>query len=149
MRNTMKLLGLVLLITVSTAFAESGMKSVIRENSNVRKGPGQSHAIFYKAPLGYPLKVERAQGDWMYCKDWEGDHGWIHRTLVGNLKTVVIQANKVNLRQGPAQTKPITEKAERGRIYKVLQSRNGWHQLAYYDSNDVVGWVRSDLVWGQ
>lgn len=149
MKSTLNLLALVALIVSSTVLAESGMKSVAKDNVNVRRGPGQNHEIFYKAPLGYPVKVERAQGDWMLCRDWEGDSGWIKRSLLGNLKTVVILGSKINLRQGPGVSKPIAEKTERGRIYRVLRSRDGWHQLGYFDSKEVAGWARADLVWGQ
>ena len=149
MKSTLNLLALVALIVSLTVLAESGMKSVAKDNVNVRRGPGQNHEIFYKAPLGYPVKVERAQGDWMLCRDWEGDSGWIKRSLLGNLKTVVILGSKINLRQGPGVSKPIAEKTERGRIYRVLRSRDGWHQLGYFDSKEVAGWARADLVWGQ
>lgn len=149
MRHFRNLLALIFLTACSTAYAESGMKSVTRENVNVRKGPGQNHEIFYKAPLGYPLKIERTQGDWAYGKDWEGDQGWIHRSLLGNLKTVVILGSIVNLRQGPDVNQPISEKTERGKIYKVMESKKGWYKLAYFDGNEFAGWVRGDLVWGQ
>jgi SH3-like domain-containing protein len=149
MKPTQNLLALVVLIVSSTVLAESGMKSVAKDNVNVRRGPGQNHEIFYKAPLGYPVKVDRTQGDWMLCRDWEGDSGWIKRALLGRLKTVVILGSKINLRQGPGVSQPIAEKTERGRIYRVLRSRDGWHQLGYFDSKEVAGWARADLVWGQ
>ena len=149
MKPTQNLLALLVLIASSTVFAESGMKSVAKDNVNVRRGPGQHHEVFYKAPLGYPLKIERTQGDWVLCRDWEGDRGWIKRSLLGNLKTGVIIGSKVNLRQGPGLTQPISEKTERGRIYKILRTKNGWHQLGYFDNKEAAGWARADLVWGE
>lgn len=149
MKPTKNWFALVVLITSSTVFAESGMKSVAKDNVNIRRGPGQNHEIFYQAPLGYPLKIERTQGDWVLCRDWEGDSGWIKRSLLGNLKTVIILGSKVNLRQGPSLSQPISKKTERGNIYKVLRSRDGWYQLGYLDGNEPAGWARADLVWGQ
>jgi len=148
MRQAITTLALVLLIAFSAALADSGMNSVSSDNVNVRRGPGQNHEVFYQAPLGYPVKVERIQGDWLYCKDWEGDRGWIHRSLIGNTKTVIITGDDVNLRQGPGLQQPILQKTERGNIYKLLRSRSGWLQLGYYNDNETAGWVRGDLVWG-
>ncbi len=140
---------LALLIAFPTAFAASNMKSITRDNVNVRRGPGQQHDVFYRAPLGYPIEVRRTEGEWIYFKDWVGDSGWVHRALVGNVKTIVIVPNEVNLRRGPGLQQPVLQKTTRGKIYKLLRSRDGWLQLGYYDDDEAAGWVRSDLVWGR
>lgn len=149
MKRDMTGLTLVLLMTIPAAFAAPGMKSITRDKVNVRTGPGQTHDVFYRAPLGYPVEIERSRGDWLCIKDWEGDSGWVHRSLVGNVRTIVVLRDEVNLRRGPGLRQPVLNKTTRGKIYKVLSSKNGWFQLGYYDTNEDAGWVRGDLVWGQ
>ena len=68
---------------------------------------------------------------------------------MGDVKTVVVMRDVVNLRQGPTLQQSVLNKTTRGMIYKVLRSSSGWFQLGFYDNNEAAGWVRNDLVWGQ
>lgn len=149
MKLAMISLTLVFMVASPSAFAASNMKSITRDQVNVRKGPGLNHDVSYRAPLGYPIQVERSHGDWIMFKDWEGNRGWVNRALVGDVKTVVVMRDVVNLRQGPTLQQSVLNKTTRGMIYKVLRSNSGWFKLGFYDNNEAAGWVRNDLVWGQ
>lgn len=149
MKLTLILLTLFVTASLPSALAASNMRSITNDKVNIRKGPGTDHEVFYQAPLGYPIQVERSLGDWVLFKDWLGSRGWVHRRLVGNIKTVIVMRDLINLRQGPSVQQPALDKAPRGLIYKVLRTSNGWFHLGYYDTNEAAGWVRSDLVWGQ
>ena len=137
----------LLLLLGSSAWADS-MRSVIKDEINVRSGPGTDNQILFKVNRGYPLQVEKSSGAWLYVKDWEGDHGWIYKSLTDSIKTAVITKSSVNIRKGPTTGETIVATANRGDIFKVTAEKNGWLQLAFYDDGHIVGWVRNDLAWG-
>jgi SH3-like domain-containing protein len=149
MRRQETTLMLAFLILSSLPAGAATMRSISRDNVNVRRGPSASHDVYFQAPRGYPIEVKRSEGEWVLFRDWEGDEGWVNRALVGTSKTVVVARETVNLRRGPGTDTPILEKTTRGKIYKVLASKDQWLRLGYYDTNEFAGWVRRDLVWGQ
>jgi SH3-like domain-containing protein len=59
-------------------------KSVItiKEDCNVRSGPGTQNEILFKTEIGIPFKVLKSQGRWLHVLHTDGDRGWIHKSLV-------------------------------------------------------------------
>ncbi|MCP3899934.1 MAG: SH3 domain-containing protein [Desulfobacteraceae bacterium] len=59
-------------------------KSVItiKNDCNVRSGPGTSFGIVFKVARGVPFKVLGSKESWYKVKHADGDQGWIHKTLV-------------------------------------------------------------------
>lgn len=136
------------LVMAMTPVWSATTKSIVSDNVNVRGGPGLKHEVRFRVSLGYPILVEQQQGDWIRFKDWHGDRGWVSKDMVGDIKTVVILGTDANVRQGPDVSEPSVAKVSRGEIYKVLAQKKGWIKLGYYEDNQVVGWIREDLVWG-
>ena len=38
--------------------------------------------------------------------------------------------------------------ASKGEIYKIFDEKGQWVKVGYYLENEVIGWIREDLVWG-
>ena len=38
--------------------------------------------------------------------------------------------------------------ASKGEIYKIFDEKGEWVKVGYYLENEVIGWIRQDLVWG-
>jgi hypothetical protein len=36
----------------------------------------------------------------------------------------------------------------KGEIYKIFDEKAEWVKVGYYLENEVIGWIREDLVWG-
>lgn len=143
-------------ITICTVFAvflfvfplTLHAKSIGRDQINIRSEPSTTSSVLYKAPLGYPIVVEKESKDWIYFRDWENNKGWVHKPLVSNIKTVVILVDKANVRDSGSEKGKVVAKAEQGEIYKVLEKKNNWVRLGYYHGDTPLGWIRSDLVFG-
>ncbi len=54
----------------------------IRENCNIRSGPGTKNKILFIVDREVPLKVLKRQGRWLKIAHEDGDEGWIHASLV-------------------------------------------------------------------
>jgi SH3-like domain-containing protein len=54
----------------------------IKNDCNVRSGPGTNNEIVFKAARGVPFKLLNKQESWYKVKHADGDQGWIHKALV-------------------------------------------------------------------
>lgn len=138
----------LLCLGLLTAPAWASMKSIGKDNVNIRSGPGLDKAVIFNAPLGYPIKIEKQMGSWIFFRDWEGDTGWVYNPLVSDVKTVVVLVDKANVRNSPGTKSNVVTNAAKGEIYKILAKKNGWIKIGYFFDNKPIGWIRKDLVFG-
>jgi uncharacterized protein YgiM (DUF1202 family) len=127
----------------------AALESIGKDNVNIRSGPGLQNSIIFQAPLGYPIDVEKEEGQWVYFRDWENYTGWVYKPLVSSINTAVIQVDHANIRKGPGLNYGVVLQADKGEIFKVFKKKGNWVQVGYYLENTVVGWIRQDLVWGE
>jgi uncharacterized protein YgiM (DUF1202 family) len=135
-------------LIIFAAQASAATKSVARDNVNVRSGPSLQHTTIFKATLGYPLVVLRTEGKWLYCKDWEGDSGWVYKPLLSDMETVIVQVEKANVRSSAGTRNGVVASANKGEIYKLLERKGDWVRIGYYSNGEPLGWVRKDLLFG-
>ena len=139
---------LAVLVAVSSSAGAASMKSIGKDAVNVRKGPSVDSEVLYETHLGYPIEIEKTQGDWVRCKDWQGHIGWVHKPLVSEIKTAVVLGEDVNVRKGPGAEHEVVKKVVKGEVYKVVGRKGDWVKIAYYVEGDEIGWIRRDMLWG-
>jgi len=133
------------LLLATPAMAEEYV-SVSKDNVNVRTGPNTQSPVYMELFAGYPLKVLKKDGDWLQISDFEGDTGWIHKSLVGNNNTVIITASKsVNMRAEPNTNSAVVADVERGVIMTKLEENGKWLKLKH--SSGTIGWIYKPLLW--
>ena len=54
----------------------------VKENCNIRKGPGTDYPIVFTVERGVPFKVLSKKGKWIHVEHVDGDQGWIYSSLV-------------------------------------------------------------------
>jgi len=54
----------------------------IKENCNIRSGPGTNYGIAFQAEKGVAFKILNRKGNWIHVQHADGDKGWINKTLV-------------------------------------------------------------------
>ena len=136
---------ILLLLAAQTAPA----KSIAKDETNIRSGPNLQDEILFTVPRGYPIEVERREGQWTQFRDWQNNTAWVYTPLVSDINTAVITADKANVRSKASLKSQVVTSAEMGEIYKVLGKKGDWVQLGYYDNSSPVGWIRHDLVFGE
>lgn len=136
---------LVLLLSTGGAFAQS-MVSVKSQTLNMREGPGTRHPVIWQLSRGYPLQVVSRQADWLKVKDFEGDSGWVSRSLTAATPHHVVKASKANLRSGPGTKYRVKGSMAYGETLRTLQKQRQWVKVRHESLGE--GWVSRQLLWG-
>ncbi|MDO9434409.1 SH3 domain-containing protein [Hydrogenophaga sp.] len=134
-----------LALTSGLATAQN-MVSVKGSTLNMRDGPGTHTSVLWELKRGYPLQVTKRQGSWLQVRDFEGDSGWVARSLTGNTPHHVVKAKVANIRSGPGTQSRIVGKAEYGEVLRTREKRADWVRVEREEG--VGGWIAKQLLWG-
>jgi SH3-like domain-containing protein len=107
---------ILLLLFSSVAWAER--LAVAVSVANVRSGPGKNYDILWEIEQYHPLNVFKKSGQWYHFRDFEGDEGWIYKSLVRNIPSIT---------------------------FKVIKRKESWIYIQHADGDK--GWIYKSLVW--
>ena len=144
--NWPKVLGLggaILMITAVNGWAER--LAVSGTTANVRSGPGTNHAVIWQVERYHPVEVTKVSGSWYQFRDYENDIGWLHKSLVEKMSTVITKKDKCNIREGPGTNHAVLFTVERGIPFKVEKRKKPWIHIRHADGD--TGWIHQALVW--
>ena len=113
--------------------------------ANIRSGPGTKFEKLWQVWKYYPIKVLNKKGPWYYFKDFEGDDGWIHKSLLSKMDTVISIKKKCNIRSGPGTKHKVEFTVTNGISFKALNHKGNWIQVEHADGDQ--GWIHKSLVW--
>jgi SH3-like domain-containing protein len=139
---------LIIVVLIFSVDAYAQRLAVSASIANIRSGPGtKGYDILWKAEQYYPLEVIETKGKWHHFKDFEGDRGWVHKSLVKNIPTVITTKEKCNIRSGPGTgpANAILFEVERGVPFKVLKKEGKWLRIEHSDGDR--GWIHASLLW--
>lgn len=139
--------GLILLVLLGAICGAEAVErvAVSARDANVRSGPGPTHDVLWKVEKYHPIEVIETSGPWLRFRDYEGDVGWVHKSLVDKTAAVIVRQNGTQLRAGPGTDHPVLIKLDKGVPFKVLKREGRWIQLEHADGDK--GWVHDSLVW--
>lgn len=121
--------------------------SVRNPSVNLRAGPGTESNVQWKLTQGYPLQVLESRGNWLRVRDFEGDEGWVARSVTSDARHHVVKASVLNLRAGPGTQHPVVAKAAYGDVLRTARRQGDWVQLQDPKGGGTV-WAASELLWG-
>lgn len=130
----------------NTAANAQSMVSVKGSTLNMREGPGTHTAVLWELKQGYPLQITERKGSWVRVRDFEGDTGWVARSLTGNTPHHVVKSRVANLRAGPGTQHRIVGRLEYGELLRTREKRADWVRVER--SEGVSGWIAKRLLWG-
>jgi uncharacterized protein YgiM (DUF1202 family) len=148
MRKVIYLTVVSVVLLVSSAWAAT-MQSIGKDRVNVRSKPNLTSEVVFEAYLGYPIQIEKQQNNWVYFTDWKNNTGWVYKPLISRTQTALVLVEEANIRKGPSLRRPVVKQASKGEIYKIFDEKGEWVKVGYYLENEVIGWIRQDLVWGE
>ena len=134
-----------LLVALFSGTAAAERLAVSAAVANVRSGPGTEHAVMWQVEKYFPVEVIKKVGKWYYFKDFEGDRGWLHESLVDRIKTVVVTCSRCNVRTGPGTDYARAFEVERGTPFKVTGRKGNWLKIEHAEGYH--GWIYKSLVW--
>jgi SH3-like domain-containing protein len=144
MKKTFIFTLLVFVLFAGTASAER--LTVAADRANVRSGPGTDRGILWSVGKYYPVNTIKTSGQWHQIRDFEGDMGWIHGSLLKKIPSVILTGETVNVREGPETSFKVLFQAEKGVSFKLLEDKQEWLKVQHADGD--VGWVHKSLAWG-
>ncbi len=145
-RQLLITIGLCLATTLTSAAAAQQMVSVKVNSLNMRSGPSTRTGILWELKRGYPLKVLKRQHSWLQVRDFEGDTGWVARSLTGRTPYHIVKSRIVNVRKGPGTRNRIVATAEYGDLLRTREKRGSWVRVETAEGKK--GWVARRLLWG-
>ncbi|MFH1982697.1 MAG: SH3 domain-containing protein [Pseudomonadota bacterium] len=139
------LLAALITVLVWPALGAAERLSVASPVANIRSGPGTAYDVLWQIEQYHPLIVIERSGPWIRFRDYQGDTGYIHNSLVGSMETVITADDKCNVRSGPGTQFPVVFSVGDGVPFKVLEHRHNWLRIEHADGDG--GWIYRSLVW--
>lgn len=120
--------------------------SIKSDEVNVRRGPSLTHRIDWVFQRkGMPIEVTAEHGHWRRVRDRDGAGGWVHYSLLSGVRTVVSQADMVDLHLGPDAATPIAARLELGVVARLGACEPDWCRV---NAQGYRGWARKAQLWG-
>ena len=118
-----------------------------------------SKAVLYDAPSNaakkvlllsqnYPVEVIVNLGDWLKVRDAQGALNWVEAKQLSNKRTVMVTANKAEIRQSADATSNLVATVEKDVLLEVADTKlsNGWLKIKHRDG--VAGYILISSTWG-
>lgn len=131
-------------LSLGAAFAAERM-AVKVDIANIRSAPSATAEQLWQVEKYHPLMVIEIKNNWCRFKDFEGDQGWVHLSLLDKTKTVIVKVPRCNVRTGPGTQHEIAFTVDKGIPFKVLQKKGDWLEVQHADGDR--GWLFKTLVW--
>jgi len=136
---------LIVLIVIMAGTAMAERMTIVAPVANIRSGPDSKSDILWKVEKYYPIMVIKKSGSWYQFRDFEEDSGWVHKSLVGNVKAVITKKDLCNVRAKPSTKEKILFTVEKGIPFKVLKANDHWLNVEHADGDK--GWIHDSLIW--
>ncbi|MCP4745848.1 MAG: SH3 domain-containing protein [Desulfobacteraceae bacterium] len=112
---------------------------------NVRSAADASASVLWKVEKYHPIIVVEKTKEWARFKDFEGDQGWVHKSVLDKTETIIVKANRCNVRSGPGTEHDIIFSVTKGIPFKVLEKKGRWVHVVHADGDK--GWIFNTLIW--
>ena len=135
----------VFLLIIFSSITLAERLTVASSIANIRSGPGTKHDILWKVEKYHPIFVLKKSGNWYHFRDFEDDKGWIHKSLVRKIPSVITNKEKCNVRSGPGTKFEILFTTGKGIPFKILKRKGNWIHVQHADGDK--GWIHKSLIW--
>ena len=136
------------IILGNTNFTEAKKFLSLKKNEvNLRQGPSKDFPIrlIYKKKY-LPVEILDLWENWRKIKDFEGNIGWIHTSLLSGKKSAISKDNySIIFSSNTIYSKPLA-KVEKGRLMFIKKCKVRWCKIS---SGKYVGWVKKNSLWGK
>ncbi len=124
--------------------SEKEYLSVVVKKANVRMSPDDSAEVLWQVWKYMPVEIIAYRGDWRKIRDLDGDKGWMHKSMLGEIPTVMVKRQDAKLRK--TRGGKVVWILDRGFAMRVFSIRGRWIEVS--DLDEASGWIRVRDVWG-
>ena len=130
---------------LSTASAEEIFLSLKKNKVNVRYGPSfESPIKFIYKKINLPIKQIDKKENWRRIIDLKNNSGWIHRSQLKPINSVIPLEDKILFQKPSIFSKPLA-KVKKGRVLIIKKCKNLWCKIKSEEFN---GWIKTNNIWG-
>jgi len=128
------------------------------ERVNVRFGPGTQYPVNWVfARKGLPVEIIEEFDTWRKVRDYDGDEGWIHASLLSSRRTIMVTDEPGcvpepdgnvcarDLRRTPSIDSRVVLRAEPGVIGDLFDCEENWCRVEIEGRR---GWLQRSEFWG-
>ncbi len=144
--NIIKILIIFLsLFFFSITNAEEIFLSLKKNKVNVRYNPSFESPIKYiYKKINLPIKQIDKKENWRRIIDLKNNSGWIHRSQLKPMNSVIPLKDKILFKKPSLFSKPIAQ-IKKGRVLIIKKCENTWCKVK---TNKFNGWIQTDNIWG-
>ena len=148
MRRTRHLaLPAVLWLAAASGAAAADFKSVGPGPAIMYDAPAQKSRKLYVAPVGMPVEIVFANGDWTRVRDAAGDLSWMETRFLSPRRTFVVEVAQLTARSAANDNAPAVFTAVKGVLLELAEPiSSAWIKVRHRDGE--TGFVKASEVWG-
>jgi SH3-like domain-containing protein len=116
---------------------------------NMRAGPGRRYPIeWVLTKRDQPVEIIDEHGDWRRVRDWQNDVGWVHRSMLRSMRTVIFARSAFMRRSDRPDAVPIAEIGP-GVIAELLECAAARCRVDVdVEKGHYRGWAPTGALWG-
>lgn len=122
----------------------------LRGTSNLHVGPGKQYPVDWQYIIpNFPMEVLAEFGHWRRIRDFQGNSGWVHKSLLTGKRYVLVVNSVQNLMNTPHAQGKIVARLSPGVVGRVVQVQGDWCKLnVKWEEKNYKGWVEKRHIWG-
>lgn len=131
----------------STAYPLPRFVSLSADKAYVRAGPGERFPIQWEyRKKGLPMEIILEFDHWRKVRDFEGEEGWMHKTLLSGRRTgMVISDGQVPLWRKPESDSRLVAYLGPSVVVGLEECTTDWCHVAV---SGFKGWMPKKYIWG-
>ncbi|RLJ67801.1 SH3 domain-containing protein [Sulfurisoma sediminicola] len=119
----------------------------VAEATVLYDAPSQKAKPLFAIARGTPLELVVTVEGWVKVRDQKGDLAWIEKRLLAEKRTVIVRADRAQVRAQADDKAPLVFDAEKDVVLDLVDSAAaGWAKVRHRDGQ--LGFVKAAQVWG-
>jgi SH3-like domain-containing protein len=120
--------------------------SLAADRVNVRFGPGKQYPVNWVfGRKGLPVEIIAEFDTWRKIRDFDGEEGWIHSSLLSSRRTIMVIGEVRQVRRTPSTDARVVLRAEPGVIGSLFDCEETWCRVEIENRR---GWLQRSEFWG-
>lgn len=109
--------------------------------------PSQKGSKLFVIRRDTPVEVVVGLEGWSKVRDAEGSLAWIEKKYLSEKRSVIVTADRADVRQKPDENSPLVFAAEKNVSLEYVEAvPGGWIKVHHRDGQ--TGFVRASQIWG-
>lgn len=119
----------------------------VAEPALMYDAPSQQSTPLFAIARGTPVETVVALDAWVKVRDAGGKLTWMEKRLLSERRTVIVTADRAQVRDQPGDVAPIVFEAARDVLLDLVEpGPTGWAKVRHRDGRQ--GYVKVLQVWG-